>query len=393
MATFFSHLECAVPCGVGPYDPRQAHHRCVCGAPLLARYDLTSARRWPKSTLAGRDASMWRYREILPLLQSAKGLDAVVTLGEGWTPLLRARRLGASLGLRRLYIKDEGLNPTGSFKARGFSAAITRALHAGAKTLTVAGSGQTAASASAYAGRAALPIRAFVPKDGRASLSAAAELHGADVVRIDGGLADALRAAADEATEPRAYDVSALQEPYRIEGHKTIGYEIAEQLGWELPDWIICAAGSGAGFAGIWKAFTEMASLGWIDPVRRPHMVAVQPAGCAPIVRAVASGADAAEAWTADAVRTSVDELRVPTPAGAALVLRAIRESGGSATGVGDTEMLAEMKTLARVEGVSAAPGAGAAVHALRVLAGEGRIKAHDTVVIVNPATASAYAS
>jgi threonine synthase len=393
VSTFFSHLECSVPCGAGPCDPRQTHHRCVCGAPLLARYDLTAARRWPKSTLVGRESSMWRYREILPLLVSSKGVDPPVSLGEGWTPLLRARRLGATLGLRRLYIKDEGQNPTGSLKARGFSAAMTRALHVGAKVVTVATAGHGAAAAGAYAAKAALSAKATVPRDGRRVFELEAGLLRVEITRVDGQVTDAERIVAEQAAANGWYDLSAFREPYRLEGQKTIGYELAEQLGWELPDWILCPVGSGAAFSGIWKAFTEMASLGWIDPVRRPHMVAVQAAGCAPIVRAVGSGADHAEAWGAAAVRTLADDLRVPEPAGAPLTLRAIKESAGTAVGAGDTEMVAEMKALARYEGVSAAPGGGATLHALRVLAGEGRIKPHDTVVLINPGTATPFLS
>jgi threonine synthase len=382
LGTFFSHLECSVPCGAGPYDPRQVHQRCTCGAPLLARYDLTAAKRWPKSSLAGRDASMWRYREILPLLQSSRGLDPVVSLGEGWTPLLRARRLGSTLGLRRVYIKDESLNPTGSWKARGASAATTRALHLGIRSVVAAVAGHAAPAVAAYAARAAVGAHVIVPADAASSLAKAAELYGATVTRSAGGLPEAEEAAA----VTKEYDLSALREPYRIEGLKTIGYELAEQLGWELPDWILCPAGTGAALVGIWKAFVEMASLGWIDPVRRPHLVAVQAAGCAPVVRAVAASADHIEPWALDAVRTTADDLRVPVPAAATLVLRAIRESGGTASGVGDVEMQAEVKTLATLEGLAASPGGGAALHALRVLAGEGRIKPHDTVVIVNPA-------
>jgi threonine synthase len=291
----------------------------VCGAPLLARYDLTAARRWPKSTLAGREASMWRYREILPLLQSAKGLDAAVSLGEGWTPLVRARRLGATLSLRRLYVKDEGLNPTGSWKARGFSAALTRAMHVGARGVVTAAAGLAAPAAAAYSARAALPAKIFTPKDGRRAFAADSELYGADIAQVDGTLADAERAAEAYASQSGSYDLCALHEPYRVEGQKTMGYEIAEQLGWELPDWILCPVASGSTFIGIWKAFVEMASLGWIDPVRRPHMVAIQPAGCAPIVRAVAASAEHAEPWSADAIRTLADDLRVPDPTGASL--------------------------------------------------------------------------
>lgn len=363
----------------------------MCGAPLLARYDLTAAKRWPKSTLAGREPSMWRYREILPLLQSTKGIDPPVTLGEGWTPLLRARRLGATLGLRRLYIKDEGLNPTGSFKARGASAAVTRALHLGARAIVAASNGHAGAAVAAYGARAALPVRVFAPKDVKPAFATAAAFHGAEVTAVDGGSSDADRASAAFAAEGGACNLSAFSEPYRLEGKKTIGYEIAEQLGWEVPDWIICPAASGTAFVALWKAFTEMASLGWIDPVRRPHIVAVQAAGCAPIVRAVGSGSERIEPWES-AARTLGDDLRVTEPIGGPLVLRAIRESGGAAIGVGDAEMVAEMKTLARLEGVAAAPGGGATLHALRVLAAENRIKPHDTVVLVSPAVAGGYA-
>jgi threonine synthase len=266
-------------------------------------------------------------------------------------------------------------------------------MHVGVRGVAVAAAGLAAPAAAAYSARAALPAKIFTPKDVRRSFVADSELHGAEIAQVDGTLADAERAAEAFASQSSCYDLSALHEPYRVEGQKTIGYEIAEQLGWELPDWILCPVGSGSTFIGIWKAFVEMASLGWIDPVRRPHMVAIQPAGCAPIVRAVAASAEHAEPWSADAIRTLADDLRVPDPAGAALVLRAIRESSGSAVGAGDTEMVTEMKTLAKLEGLSAAPGAGAAVHALRVLAGEGRIKPHDTVVIINPATVGPYAS
>jgi threonine synthase len=353
---------------------------------------MTAAKRWPRSALAGRESSMWRYREILPLLQSSKGVDPPVTVGEGWTPLLRARRLGATLGLRRLHIKDESVNPLGSFKARGASAAITRALHLGAGTIVAASSGHAGPAVAAYAARAALPVRVFIPKDVHPAFATAAAFHGAETVAIDGGDAEAGRAAAAWAAQAgSACDLTAFSEPYRVEGAKTIGYEIAEQLGWEVPDWILCPTASGTALVGLWKAFTEMASLGWIDPVRRPHIVAVQAAGAAPIVRAVGSGGERVEAWES-AARTLADDLRVTSPAGGPLVLRAIRESGGAGIGVGDAEMVAEMKSFARLEGISAAPGGGATLHALRVLTAESRIKPHDTVVLVNPAAAGTYA-
>lgn len=389
MPTFFSHLECSVPCGAGPVDPREIRQKCACGAPLLARYDLTGARRLPRTVLAGREASMWRYTELLPLLSSTRGLDAPVTLGEGWTPLVRARRLGASLGLKRLYVKDEGRNPGASMHARGMAAAVTRALHGGARGVAAAGAGHTVGAAAAYAARAALPARIFTAADARPSYAKESAWFTATAAEPDGSLADAERGAARAAQDDRWVNLSALAEPYRVEGQKTLGYELAEQLGWEMPDWIVCAVGSGSAFVGIAKALVEMASLGWIDPVRRPHMVAVQAAGCAPIVRAFASGVETVEPWKQP--RTLADDLRVAEPTGARLVLRTVRESGGTALGVGDTEILSDMRALASTEGISAAPGGGAALQAVRVLAAEGRIKPHDTVVIVNPGTALPY--
>lgn len=332
---------------------------------------------------------MWRYRELLPLLRSARGTDAPVTLGEGWTPLLRARRLGTTIGLKRLYIKDEGPNPTASMRARGMAVAVTRALHGGARGIAVAGAGHTIGAAAAYAARAAIEIRAFTAADARSSYAREAAWHGATVPEADGSLADSERRAANQSANDQWVDLSAMAEPYRVEGKKTIGYELAEQLHWELPDWIVCAVGSGTTFVGVAKALIEMAALGWIDPVRRPHMVAVQAAGCAPVVRAFAAGAETGEPWSA--ARTMADDLRVAEPPGARLVLRTIRESGGGAIGVGDVEILREMRVLAELEGISAAPGGGAALQAVRVLAAEGRIKPHDTVVVINPGTAVPY--
>lgn len=386
---FFSHLECSVPCGEGPYDPRHTRHLCVCGAPLLARYDLTSAKRWPKSALAGRESSMWRYRELLPLLVSSKGVDPPVTLGEGWTPLVRARRLGLALGLSRVYVKDESLNPSGSVKARGMSAAVTRALHVGARTVSMATAGSGGNALAAYASRSALEARIFMPHDAKKPFVRESQLFGAAVTLVDGLVTDANTQASAAAAEHEWHDVTAFHEPYRVEGEKTVGFELAEQLSWQLPDWILCPTGGGSTLIGIWKAFAEMAALGWIDPVRRPHMVAVQAAGCAPLVRAFGAGQDKATAW--EHGQTIADGLRVPQTIGDFLVLRALRESHGSAVSVGDAEMIAGMKELGRLEGISAAPEGGAALHALRNLVSEGRVKPHDTVVILNTGGAVKY--
>jgi threonine synthase len=389
MSSFFSHLECSVPCGAGPFDPKQIHHLCTCGAPLLARYDLTAAKRMSPSAFAAREGSMWRYRELMPLLDRNGQPESPISLGEGWTPLIRTRRLGAALGLEKLYVKDESLNPTNSFKARGLSAAVTRAFYLGAKTLSIPTAGNAGNAMAAYAARANLTAQVFMPKDVKIPFIRECEIYGAEVTLVDGLITDAGRIAAEKGKPLGWYDVSTLKEPYRIEGKKTMGYEIAEQLGWKLPDWIIYPTGGGTGMVGMWKAFAEMSALGWIDPVRRPQMVTVQAAGCAPIVRAFGAGAEKAAPW--ENAQTIADGLRVPKAIGDFLVLRALRESNGAAIAVGDAEMVTGMKDLGRLEGISAAPEGGAALQALRVLVGDGRIKPHDSVVLFNTGGALKY--
>jgi len=389
LASYFSHLECSVPCGVGPFDPRHIHHLCSCGAPLVARYDLTAARRWSRDSLDGREPTMWRYRELMPLIESRSGVEPPISLGEGWTPLLHAARLGAALGLSRLYVKDESPNPTNSFKARGLSAAVTRAFYLGAKVLSVPTAGNAGNAMAAYAARAGLAAKVFMPRDVKRPFIRECELYGAEVTLVDGLITDAGRIAAERGKQHGWYDVSTLKEPYRIEGKKTMGYEIAEQLDWELPDWIIYPTGGGTGMVGMWKAFSELSALGWIDAARRPHMVTVQAAGCAPIVRAFAAGAEKAAPW--ENAHTIADGLRVPRAIGDFLVLRALRESSGAAVAVGDAEMVTGMRDLGRLEGISAAPEGGAAVQAIRVLVNEGRIKPQDRVVLFNTGGALKY--
>jgi threonine synthase len=389
VSSYFSHLECSVPCGAPPLNPRETHHLCQCGAPLLARYDLIAAKRWSRDSLASREASMWRYREVMPLLDGPDGPEEPITLGEGWTPLIQAARLGQSMGLSRLYVKDEGLNPTNSFKARGLSAAVTRAFHLGAKTLSVPTAGNAGNAMAAYAARAGLVAKVFMPRDVKKPFIRECELYGAEVTLVDGLITDAGKRAAELGSKLGWYDVSTLKEPYRIEGKKTMGYEVAEQLGWTLPDWIIYPTGGGTGMVGMWKAFAEMAALGWIDPVKRPHMVTVQAAGCAPIIRAFDAGAEKSELWQNAA--TVADGLRVPKAIGDFLVLRAVRESQGAAVAVGDADMVAGMKDLGRLEGISAAPEGGAALHALRVLVAQGRIRPDDVVVVFNTGGALKY--
>ena len=383
--SFFSHLDCSVPCGAGPYDPRVEQHLCTCGAPLLARYNLDAARAWRRDSLAGREPTMWRYRELMPLFDG----EVPVTLGEGWTPLIHTKRLGESLGMRRVYVKDESLNPTNSFKARGLSAAVTRAAHLGARTLSVPSAGNAANAVAAYGAAAGIEAKVFMPKDVKAPFIRECELYGAEVTLVDGLITDAGRIAAERGRPLGWYDMSTLKEPYRIEGKKTMAYEVAEQLGWSLPDWIVYPTGGGTGMVGMWKAFEEMEHIGWLEPGRRPRMVSVQAEHCAPIVRAFEQGAERSEMWK-DA-RTVADGLRVPKAIGDFLVLRAVRESGGTAVAVQDTDMVAGMRELGRREGISAAPEGGAALQAVKQLLRDGVVKPSDTVVIFNTGGALKY--
>ncbi|MBI1875645.1 MAG: threonine synthase [Acidobacteria bacterium] len=382
--SYFSHLECSVPCGAGPYDPNKIHHLCACGAPLLARYDLARARAWSRDTLTDREPTMWRYREMMPLVNA----ERPVTLGEGFTPLIHATRLGRAVGLTSVHIKDESLNPTNSFKARGLSAAVTRAFHLGAKVLAIPSAGNAANAMAAYAASAGLEARVFMPRDVKAPFIRECQLYGAAVELVDGLITDAGRVAAEKGTPLGWYDVSTLKEPYRIEGKKTMGYELAEQSGWRLPDWIIYPTGGGTGMVGMWKAFDEMERLGWISGPR-PRMVTVQAAGCAPIVRAFDAHHEKAEPWVG--AHTLADGLRVPRAIGDFLILRAIRESGGTALAVSDEEMVAGMREMGRLEGVSAAPEGGAAVAALRHLVKRGAIRQAEVVVLFNTGGALKY--
>jgi len=383
--SYFSHLECSAPCGAAPYDPHQEHHLCTCGAPLLARYDLDRARSWTRASLVGRDASMWRYRELMPLFDGEEPL----TLGEGWTPLIHATRLGRELGLKHLFIKDESLNPTNSFKARGLSAAVTRAKYLGAKTLSVPSAGNAANAMAAYAAAAGLEARVFMPRDVKVPFIRECELYGAEVNLVDGLITDAGRIAAEKGRPLGWYDVSTLKEPYRIEGKKTMAYELGEQLGWIFPDWIIYPTGGGTGMVGMWKAFDEMERIGWKTSRERPKMVSVQAEHCAPIVRAFEQGAERSEMW--QNAQTVADGLRVPKAVGDFLVLRAVRESGGTALAVTDRDMVESMREMGSREGISAAPEGGAALHAVKMLLNDGRIKHTDMVVVFNTGGALKY--
>jgi len=383
---YFTHLECASGCGAGPFDPRERHFLCPsCALPLLARYDLTAARAWSKDSLAGRVPTMWRYRELMPLLPG----DEPVTLGEGFTPLAAAPRLGRSLGLNRLLIKDESLNPTNSFKARGQSAAITRAKALGATTIALPTAGNAGNAAAAYSAAAGLACEVFIPKDAKQPFVDECRLYGANVTLVDGLITDAGRMAAERGKPLGWYDVSTLKEPYRVEGKKTMGYELAEQLNWTLPDWIVYPTGGGTGLVGMWKAFAEMEAIGWLSSSKRPKMVSVQADGCAPIVRAFEQGTEKAEPW--ENARTAADGLRVPRAIGDFLILQAVRDSGGAAIAVSDEQMIDDMLAIGRDTGISAAPEGGAALSAIRRLVADGRMEPDDTVVLFNTGGALKY--
>jgi threonine synthase len=383
--SFFSHLECSVPCGAPTLDPGGRHFLCSCGAPLLARYDLRRARAWSRESLAGRPPNMWRYRELMPIADG----EAPVTLGEGFTPLLHAKSLGATVGLSRLYIKDESLNPTNSFKARGQSAAITRARALGATTISLPTAGNAGNAAAAYSARAGLACEVFIPRDAKQPFIDECRLYGANVTLVDGLITDAGRMAAERGARLGWYDVSTLKEPYRIEGKKTMAYELAEQMDWQWPDWIIYPTGGGTGMVGMWKAFDELEQIGWVRPGRRPRMVSVQAEHCAPIVRAFEQGAEKAQPW--EGATTIADGLRVPRAIGDFLILRAVRESGGTALAVSDRAMVDGMLAIGKHEGVSAAPEGGAAFEAIRRLSVSKTIGADESVVLFNTGGALKY--
>jgi threonine synthase len=383
--SYFTHLECSVPCGAPTLDPRGRHHLCSCGAPLLARYDLGRARAWSRDTLKGREPSMWRYRELMPVFDG----EIPVTLGEGFTPLFHARALGATLGLEQLYIKDESLNPTNSFKARGQSAAITRAKYIGATTIALPTAGNAGNAAAAYSAAAGLACEVFIPKDAKRPFVDECLLYGANVTLVDGLITDAGRLAAEKGAAAGWYDVSTLKEPYRIEGKKTMAYELAEQMDWRWPDWIVYPTGGGTGMVGMWKAFEEIERIGWVTPMKRPRMVSVQAENCAPIVRAFAQGTEKAQPW--EGASTLADGLRVPRAIGDFLILRAIRESGGTALSVSDQSMVDGMLAIGKHAGVSAAPEGGAALVAIQHLVADGSIKPRESVVLFNTGGALKY--
>ena len=385
-------LECSA-CGK-KYDASIEQHLCTCGKPLLARYDLRrAAATLTLDSLKSRSRTLWRYAEVLPN-------DPPVSLGEGMTALVHVERLGASIvcgqggrcgqgGLQRLYIKDEGLNPTGSFKARGMTAAVSRAKQLGAKALAAPTAGNAGGALAAYAAAAGLPAVIVMPADTPAANVMECQAFGAKVVKLNGLISDCGKYVAEHKDREGWYDVSTLKEPYRVEGKKSMGYELWEQFGGKLPEVILYPTGGGVGLIGMCKAFDEMQEMGWIG-TERPRMVAVQAEGCAPIVRAWLAHQSSSQFFQNAA--TIASGLRVPGPLGDLLILSMLRQTKGTALTVTDDEMLQAGRELASLEGIFAAPEGAATVIATRKLAASGWIKPEETVVLFNTGTGYKYA-
>jgi len=379
-----THLECSY-CGK-EYDADVLQTLCpACGKPLLACYDLEGTKKkWPRESLKDRETTLWRYWEILPLKDKANA----VTLGEGYTPLFPARRLGKELGMSNLFIKDEGLNPTGSFKARGLCMAISRAKELGVKEVVIPSAGNAAGAMAAYAAKAGMVAHVFMPQDVPLPFRMECRAYGAQVTLIHGLITECGQQARQAASEHGWFDVSTLNEPYRVEGKKTMGYELAEAFNWDLPDVIFYPTGGGTGLIGMWKAFSEMAKLGWIGE-RRPRMVVVQADGCAPIPRAFEAGEEFAKPW--ENAATVAAGLRVPAAIGDFLILRAVRESGGTAIAVSDEALILAQSRMASREGVFACPEGGATLAALEKLLAKGWIGKEEKVVLFNTGTGLKY--
>ena len=377
-----AHLECT---GTGEIvESEQLIGLSAAGKPLFARYDLEAIRpTFTPEAVKCRRSTLWRYEEVLPV----RDPKAQISLGEGWTPLIDAPRTAGRLGVRRVWIKEEGQNPTGSFKDRGLCLAVSRALELGAKELAIPSAGNAGSAAAAYGAAAGLPVHVVVPSDTPVPILAEIAALGADLQLLDGLISDCGKVVRKGVEEHGWFDLSTLKEPYRVEGKKTMGYELFEQLG-HLPDAIVYPTGGGTGLIGMWKAFDEMERLGWIGS-KRPKMFTVQAAGCAPMVRAWETGAEYAEMW--EGAATYASGLRVPGAVGDFLILRALRESGGGAVAVSDMTMAEWVSKLGADTGIFAAPEGGATAAAVEILMGMGLIEGDDEVVLFNTGSGLKY--
>jgi threonine synthase len=379
-----THLECT-RCGAS-YNAEEPHRLSpCCEKPLYPRYDLDAiGARLTRDDLVGRPADLWRYAELLPVRDPANA----VRLGEGWTPMIDTPRLAARIGVARCWVKDEGQNPTASFKARGLCMAISRAKELGITEVALPSAGNAGSATAAYAAAAGMRAHVVVPRDTPHPILEEMRALGADLELFDGLITDCAARVAEGCRDHGWFDLSTLKEPYRVEGKKTMGYEVAEQLGWRLPDVIVYPTGGGTGLVGMWKAFDEMERLGWIGP-ERPRMISVQASGCAPIVRAWEQGTEHAEPWAG--AHTYASGLRVPRAVGDFLILDAVRRSGGAAIAVDDDEMRAWTPLVGADTGIFCAPeGAATAVAAAR-LRQSGAIRADDEVVLFNTGSGLKY--
>jgi threonine synthase len=381
--TTITHLECS-QCGKR-YEAARPHNLCECGGPLLVRYDLEKVRQsWNRDWIASGPSTMWRYAPVLPVSKPA----AIVTLGEGMTPLIPTPRLGARVGARDLWVKDEGINPTGSFKARGLACAISMCRELGITRVAIPSAGNAASAMAAYAAAAGIQAHIFMPQDVPQSNYVECKAFGACVTLVQGNISDCAKMVAAGKDREGWFDVSTLKEPYRIEGKKTMGYELAEQMNWELPDAIFYPTGGGVGLIGMWKAFDEMEQLGWCGS-KRPKMISVQAAGCAPVVRAWEQGKDRSEFW--EGAETVAAGLRVPKPLGDFLIIDALRKSGGTAVAASDDEIIDAGLELAALEGMFVAPEGAACIAALKKLLASGFLKPDEKIVIYNTGSGLKY--
>ena len=380
--SFLTRLECSMT--GKPHDAGRPQNLSHDNYPLLARYDLAAAREsFTPESLRDRPFDLWRYHEVLPIREERH----CVKLGEGGTPLHRAPRLEAELGVGELHIKDEGMNPTGSFKDRGLCLAVSAAYQFGAPEVALPSAGNAGGAAAAYAARAGMNCVVAVPRDCPEVNRIEASVYGAEVHTVDGLISDAGKLIAEMAAERGLFELATLKEPFRIEGKKTMAYEVFEQLG-RVPEVILYPTGGGTGLIGMWKAFAEMEQLGWIGP-ERPRMVSVQAEGCAPIPRAYDAGEESAPLW--ENARTVASGLRVPKALGDFLILRAVRESGGTAIAVSDDDLMRDARRIASTEGIFAAPEGGACLTALRRMRDSGAVSSDDTVVLFNTGTGAKY--
>jgi threonine synthase len=383
--SYLEYLYCS-ECG-DQFNPDEIHTFCKkCNAPLLAHYDLGRMRiEVRRDQIVSRSKGMWRWHELLPVRDEANQ----VTLGEGDTPLLQIDRTGKNLGLKNLYLKDESLNPTATFKARGLAAAISRAKELGVTKVIIPTAGNAGGALAAYAARAGQRALVYMPADTPPANIKECQIMGAEVRMVEGVISDAARAASQIAQTDSWYDVSTFKEPYRVEGKKVMGLEIAQDFNWVLPGVIIYPTGGGTGLVGMWKAFQELEALGWLDDAARPRMVVVQSEGCAPVVKAFAEGKDRCEFW--DEAQTVASGLRVPKSFADRLILRTLYESQGIAVAISDNEILAAQKALAFGEGIFAAPEGAATLAALLRLMDQNWVDPEESIVLFDTGSGLKY--